>query len=397
MDVNSQEIAFPGRERQFRVLVETLAFNQVRTFHQHDWNRIAGRCVKGGRSPACPQRRSRPMLGPHRCLQMIDIVGNGMPKMWQNGRGGYRGSATGEAQWPLCRMPLDSRSTLRGDRCVKRQAAAGSLVPWCMCQNRLATRWGDAIADWTLGMGDRRPAVGRGRTINRHRRGSAHLMSALTRLWTVIFLVSDIETDWSGRICIAGPMQWLNYGYQCPAAETSAPYHLDTPLTIVSRSLCIWYVGHSSGEANKRSIDSKHGARGGNYPAHNRPIFGQSLVSILRSREIPFLGSREKIENQDSRVSLTSIETTYTHTICHYSTQLSKRCCFYCHHNTLWRNIKLTVNNMIILKSQLLDIIVTYIPRHSFETQPSLKPLNHGIIQRNEVIFRRSAHITFRW
>jgi len=36
MDVNSREIAFPGRERQFRVLVETLAFNKVRTFHQHD-------------------------------------------------------------------------------------------------------------------------------------------------------------------------------------------------------------------------------------------------------------------------------------------------------------------------------------------------------------------------
>jgi len=81
MDVNSREIAFPGRERQFWVLVETLAFNQVRTFHQRDWSRIAGRGVKGGRSPACPQRRSRPTLGPHRCLQMINIVGNGMPKM----------------------------------------------------------------------------------------------------------------------------------------------------------------------------------------------------------------------------------------------------------------------------------------------------------------------------
>ena len=47
---------------------------------------------------------------------------------------------------------------------------------------------------------------------------------------------------YSGHICTAGPMQWRNYGYQRPAAETSspsAPYHLDTPLAFVSWSPCV--------------------------------------------------------------------------------------------------------------------------------------------------------------
>jgi len=68
-----------------------------------------------------------------------------------------------------------------------------------------------------------------------------------------------------------------------PAAETSAPYHLDMPLSFVLWCPCICYVGHSRGEANKRSVDSKREAIGGNYPTHNRPIFGQSLLSILGS------------------------------------------------------------------------------------------------------------------
>ena len=81
------------------------------------------------------------------------------------------------------------------------------------------------------------------------------------------------------------------------------------PLSFVSRHSCIWYVGHGHGEANKWSTDrpSKCRATGGNYPADNRPIVGQSLVSILGSGDIPFLGSRKKIETGDSRVSLTSL------------------------------------------------------------------------------------------
>ena len=58
-------------------------------------------------------------------------------------------------------------------------------------------------------------------------------------------------------------------------------YCLDTPLSFVSRCPCVWYVGHSRSETNKRSTDSKLGATGGNY----RPIFGRSLVSILESGE----------------------------------------------------------------------------------------------------------------
>ena len=96
--------------------------------------------------------------------------------------------------------------------------------------------------------------VGRCWTIGRHCGRSAHLMSALTRLWTVIFLVSYIEAGWSGRICTAGPTQWHNYGCQLMAAETSvpsAPYCLDMPLCFVSRHRrpCVWYAGHGRCEA----------------------------------------------------------------------------------------------------------------------------------------------------
>jgi len=61
---------------------------------------------------------------------------------------------------------------------------------------------------------------------------------------------------------------------------------------------------------NKPSTDSKCRAIGDNYPAHNRPVFRWLLVSILRSGEIPFLGSRKKTETQNSHVLLTSLLTT---------------------------------------------------------------------------------------
>jgi len=60
------------------------------------------------------------------------------------------------------------------------------------------------------------------------------------------------------------------------------------PLSFVSRRPCVWYVGHSRGEANEQLTDGKRGATGDNYPAHNSPIVVRSLVSILGSREIPF-------------------------------------------------------------------------------------------------------------
>jgi len=81
----------------------------------------------------------------------------------------------------------------------------------------------------------------------------------------------------------------------CPAAETSAvPCHLDTPVSFVLRRPCIWYVVHGRGEANKRLTDSKRGVTGSSYPAHNRLVVGQSLVSILGSQKIPFPGLIKK-------------------------------------------------------------------------------------------------------
>jgi len=63
----------------------------------------------------------------------------------------------------------------------------------------------------------------------------------------------------------------------------------------------VQYESHSRGETNKRSIDGRHTATSGNYPAQSRPVVRRSLVSILGSREIPFPGSRKKIETLESR------------------------------------------------------------------------------------------------
>jgi len=95
----------------------------------------------------------------------------------QNGRGRVHGSATGEVQRPLAPGRLAGESPpppsvghcwtigrrRGGDGCVKRRAAAASPAPWRTCQSRHAARRRDAIADWMLGMGDHRPAVGRAR------------------------------------------------------------------------------------------------------------------------------------------------------------------------------------------------------------------------------------------
>ena len=138
-----------------------------------------------------------------------------------------------------------------------------------LSKHRLGMRRGNAITDRPAGTVN--PQACRwtrpdDRSSGRHRGRSAHLISALTWLWTVIFLVSYIEADWSGRICTAKTIQWHNLGYQCLVAETSAPAapcHLDTPLSFVSRRPSThinWYVGDGCGEANKRSTDSKHEA-----------------------------------------------------------------------------------------------------------------------------------------
>jgi len=77
---------------------------------------------------------------------------------------------------------------------------------------------------------------------------------------------------------------------------------------------------------------------GGNYSADNRPIVGQSLVSILGSGDIPFLGSRKKIETGDSRVSLTSLVLNVTF-------------------NFFWLHFFPVAVKMSLLKGILLDIV----------------------------------------
>ena len=77
------------------------------------------------------------------------------------------------------------------------------------------------------------------------------------------------------------PQKWdWQAEHCCSHASTSTP--LDTLLSFVSWSPCIWYVGHGRHEANKRSIDSKRGVTGDNYPTHNRPC---QAVASLDSRK----------------------------------------------------------------------------------------------------------------
>ena len=126
-------------------------------------------------------------------------------------------------------------------------------------------------------------------------------MSALTRLWTVIFLVSYIEADWSGRICTAGPTQWRrpNYGYQRPSAETSVPYH--TSLSFVSRCPSVRLVcGPRPRWSKPRSTDSKRGATGDNYPLTIGLLLGVASLDSRKSRN-SFPGIEKK--DRDSRLS----------------------------------------------------------------------------------------------
>jgi len=116
------------------------------------------------------------MTGPHRS---IDIAGSGAPETSQNGwERGYRGSATGEAQWPI--GPRTAGQGIVGPRSDAagqsvdvtggwaRQAAGSGWVSGTMAhlsKRRRAARRGKAIANQTgmPGTGDPRPAVRRGR------------------------------------------------------------------------------------------------------------------------------------------------------------------------------------------------------------------------------------------
>ena len=198
---------------------------------------------------------------------------------------------------PHC-MLLDNQSTSRAGWAHKTEGSGQVSGAVAHVSKHMLEKWrGVTIANRPPGMGNPQ-ARRRTQLVDRP---TSQVVSTFD-VCSNLALNSDLS--WPHLHC--GPMQWRNYGYQHPAPETSAPYHLDTPLTFVSRRPFIWYAGHSHGEANKRSTDSKHRATGDKYPAHDRPVVRRSLVSILRSPEIPFPGSR-KSETRYSPVLLTSL------------------------------------------------------------------------------------------
>ena len=140
--------------------------------------------------------------------------------------------------------------------------------------------------------GEHRRAVGRGRTIGRPLSGLSCFPQRQTE--AAAFALPG-QCSGVTRIISARRQKHLP-----PLPPTAYIHHC------VLWRPSIWYVGHGHCKANKRSTDSRRGATGDDYPAHNRPIVGRSLVLILGSREIPFSGSRKKIETRDSRVLLTS-------------------------------------------------------------------------------------------
>jgi len=159
------------------------------------------------------------------------------------------------------RTLLDNRSTSQENGCAKQRAVA----PWPTCQNADVECDGKTrspTGPQTPGTGDPRPAVRHGLTVGQN---FSALSCSLLR-----------HTEWPHLHCRADAVV-------TPAA--TVPYHLDTPLSFVSPHPSVWYAGHGHGEVNKQSTDSKPGATGDNYPAHNRPNVGRSLISILRSRQ----------------------------------------------------------------------------------------------------------------
>ena len=114
------------------------------------------------------------MTGPHRRLRTINIAGSGAPKTaggrvwgdcdrvstmaigpWTTGRGIIASPR---------RMPLDNRSTLRAGW-ARETVGSGriSCAVAHLSKSRRAAQRRDVIADRMLGMGDHRPAIGRGR------------------------------------------------------------------------------------------------------------------------------------------------------------------------------------------------------------------------------------------
>jgi len=122
------------------------------------------------------RRRSRPMTELHRRLRTINIVGSGAPK---TAGGGYVGARPGKCNG---HRPADDGP---GNHCLPppfghcwtigrrrggwaRETAGSGRVSGAVVHlsiRRRAARRRDAFADRMPGMGDQRPAVGRGRTM----------------------------------------------------------------------------------------------------------------------------------------------------------------------------------------------------------------------------------------
>jgi len=299
--------------RNSRVSIETLDFARVlvRTFT----------CVIRVGSPVGVQRGR----GDHRLdpasfpaddgtpsLRAINIAGSGAPKT----AGGVRGSATGEVQRPPDDGPGNHRLP-PADVAGQSVDLAGRMGTWNGGQWPGLRRRGAPVKKQTCSATeglDRRPDAGYGRPQACHRtwpdnqptlRRSAHWMSALTRVWTVIFLVSYIEADWSGRICTAGPTQWHKWlsahGSRNICSLCPLPLRYATVVCFTASASVRLVCRPRPPSSNKRSSDSKCWATGDNYPAHNRPIVGRSRQS--RFSEVKKFLSRDWEKNRDSRLS----------------------------------------------------------------------------------------------
>ena len=257
-DVNSRKSYSRVESRNSPVLIEILDFTRVQSIvYRRDQSWIAGGGARGGGiAGRTPMSFTADAGTPSVPLAHL--------KRHKTARGGsYKGSTTGEAQWlisprtmgwgitvpllPLpCQTPLDNQSTSWEDGRMKRRAAAGSLALWRTCHNANMERDGGTrspTGPQTPSSGDPRPAVGRGRTIGRH-------LSDLS-----CFLQRQTE---AAAFALPGRSSGVT-SYQHPVAETSAsatPYHLDTPLSFVSRRPCVWYAGHGRSEAKQAITDT---------------------------------------------------------------------------------------------------------------------------------------------
>ena len=153
----------------------------VHTFSQHDRSQIAGRGAKRGGGDR--QRVPNAVLGRHKDpINRLTYPAVSRPK--QPGKG-YRGSTTGEAQWPIGprttgrgiavppALPPPRRTMLREDGRAKRWAAAGSPAPRALVKTQACSAtWGrdqrPPTGPGTLSMGGHRTAVGRAQAIGRH-------------------------------------------------------------------------------------------------------------------------------------------------------------------------------------------------------------------------------------